>query len=177
MLECLIQRHIGAGDRRRAGAAIGLQHVAIDLDGNLAHLLGAGDGAQRTADQPLDFLGAAALLALCRLAVRAGMGGARQHAVFRRHPALAGIAQERRHAILDGGGAQHMCVAEFGEAGAFGVLAGAGLKGNGAHLIRRTARGSHNVLHDLDWSSAFGAQASPMRAARRGHIDAVPGRT
>ena len=40
------------------------------------------------------------------------MRGARQHAVFRGHPALAGAAQKRRHAVLDAGGAQHARRAE-----------------------------------------------------------------
>jgi len=44
--------------------------------------------AQRAADQALDLLGAAALLAARRLAVAAGVAGARQHAVLGSHPAL-----------------------------------------------------------------------------------------
>ena len=57
--------------------------------------------AHRTADQPLDLHRPPADLALRRLARGAGVGGARQHAVFGRDPALAGAAQERRHAIFD----------------------------------------------------------------------------
>ena len=59
------------------------------------------DRAQRAADQPLDLLRAAADLAGAGLALRARRRGARQHAVFGRDPALAGVAQERRHAVLD----------------------------------------------------------------------------
>ena len=59
------------------------------------------------ADQALDFLGAAGLLALGRLARGAGVGRARQHAVFGGDPALALAAQEGRHVFLDAGGAQH----------------------------------------------------------------------
>ena len=94
-----MQRHIAAGDRRGAGAAIGLQHIAVDADLALAERGEIGDGAQAAADQPLDFLGAAALPAARRLAVGAGCGRARQHAVFGGDPALAGIAQKRRHPL------------------------------------------------------------------------------
>ena len=95
----LMQRDIAAGDRGGARAAIGLQHVAIDRDLALAQRGEIGDGAQDAADQALDFLGAARLLAARRLAVGAGMGRARQHAVFRRDPAAPGVAQERRHLV------------------------------------------------------------------------------
>ena len=97
----------GAGDGRRARAAVGLQHVAVEVDGALAQLLQVEHGAQRAADQALDLLRAAALLAARRLAVAAGVGGARQHAVFGRDPALAAAALVRRHLLLDRGGAQH----------------------------------------------------------------------
>ena len=95
------QRDPGAGNRRGAGAAIGLDDVAIDDDLPLAELGQVDHGAQRAADQPLDFLRPARLLALGRLAVAAGVGGARQHAIFGGDPALALAAQERRHLLLD----------------------------------------------------------------------------
>ena len=82
--------------------------------------------AQGAADQALDLLRAAGLLAAGRLALAAGVGGARQHAVFRGDPALAGIAQERRHAAFHAGGAQHLGVAHADQAGAFGVAGEAG---------------------------------------------------
>ena len=81
------KRDPGAGDRGRARAAIGLQHVAIERDLALAQRLQIGDGAQAAADQALDFLRAAGLLAGGRFAPRARMGRARQHAVFGGDPA------------------------------------------------------------------------------------------
>jgi hypothetical protein len=39
-----------------ARAAVGLQHVAVEVDGALAQLLQIEHGAQRAADQALDFL-------------------------------------------------------------------------------------------------------------------------
>ena len=47
-------------------------------------------------------------------------GGARQHGILRRHPALPRIAQERRHGVLHRGGAQHVRVAHFDQRRAFG---------------------------------------------------------
>ena len=86
------------------------------------------DGAQAAADQPLDFDRAAALLAGRSLAPRALDGGARQHAVFGRDPAAALALEPRRQPLLQRRGHQHMGVAEFHEAGAFGVFDHAALE-------------------------------------------------
>src|SRR5690606_11015629 len=61
------QRHPRAGNRGGAGAAIGLDDVAIERDLAFAEQLEIGDGAKAAADQALDFLSAARLLALGRL--------------------------------------------------------------------------------------------------------------
>ena len=90
-----------AGDRRGARAAVGLNHVAVDPDRPLAQLRQPRDRSQRSADEPLDLLRASADLARAGLALRAGRRRARQHPVLRGDPALAGVAQKRRHAILD----------------------------------------------------------------------------
>ena len=115
------QRDPGAGDRGATRAAIGVQHVAVERDRHLAHRRTVHHGAQRAADQTLDFLGSARLLAPSRFPVAAGVGGAGQHAVFRGDPAEAGVAQERRHPGLDAGGAQNLGVAHADQGGAFGV--------------------------------------------------------
>jgi hypothetical protein len=83
-----------ARDRRRACAAVGLDHVAVDPDRSFAKLLQFRDRSQRPADQALDLLRASADLSGARLTLRPRGGGAREHAVFRRHPAFAGVAQE-----------------------------------------------------------------------------------
>ena len=54
------KRHVGAGDGGGAGAAVGLQDVAVQHDGVLAEGLGVDDGTQRAADQPGNLVGAAA---------------------------------------------------------------------------------------------------------------------
>mmetsp|Transcript_5444 Transcript_5444/g.20871 ORF Transcript_5444/g.20871 Transcript_5444/m.20871 type:complete len:301 (-) Transcript_5444:5105-6007(-) len=117
----ILGRDEGAGDCRRAGAAVGLQHVAVQRDGALAEQGEVEHRAQRTADQALDLLRAAALLALGRFTVTAGVGGPRQHAVLGRHPALARAALVRRHALLDRGGAKHPCRAELDQHRALGM--------------------------------------------------------
>src|SRR3546814_14471085 len=72
-----LQRHPCAGNGGGAGAAIGLDHVAVDRDLPLTKRFKIDDGAQRAADQPLDFLRPARLLALGRLAIAAReIGGA-----------------------------------------------------------------------------------------------------
>ncbi len=60
-----------------------------------------------------------------RLAPHALMGGAGQHAIFGRHPALAGALEEGRRAFFQAGGDQHMGVAELDQAGAFGMVGNA----------------------------------------------------
>jgi len=111
------------------------QNVAVYADLALAEKGQIDDGAQAAPDQPLDLLGAAALPAAGRLAVGPGRGRARQHAVFGRHPALAAVAQKRRHPLLDRGGAEHLGVAELRQARAFGIFRHTRFEGDRAHRI------------------------------------------
>src|SRR3546814_20405771 len=60
------QRHPGAGNRGSAGAAIGLDDVAVDDDLPLAQLLHVDDSAQASPDKTLNFLCSSRLLALRR---------------------------------------------------------------------------------------------------------------
>jgi len=50
----LAQGDVGAGDGCRAGAAVGLEDVAVDGEGALAQEVEPGDRAQGAADEPLD---------------------------------------------------------------------------------------------------------------------------
>src|SRR5438105_15399950 len=102
------QRHVAAGDRGRARAAIRLQYIAVDRDGALAECLEIDDRAQRSADEALDLLSAPALLAASGLARCARVSRPGQHAVLGRHPALAFAAQKLRDRVLDARGAQHL---------------------------------------------------------------------
>jgi hypothetical protein len=103
----VLRRHKGAGDGGGARAAVGLQHIAVEVDGAFAQLLQVEHRAHGAADQALDLLRAAALLAARGLAVAAGVGGARQHAVFGRDPAFAAAALVAGHLFFHRGGAQH----------------------------------------------------------------------
>ena len=54
------QGHEGAGDGGGAGAAVGLDDVAVENHGALAEFVHAEDGAQGAPDEALDFLAASA---------------------------------------------------------------------------------------------------------------------
>src|SRR4029078_9758286 len=99
---------------------------------------------------------AAAHLAGRRLALRAGRGRARQHAVLRGDPSLVLAAQERGHAVLDRGGADHARVADLDEDGAFGVQLEVGRDAREAQVAGRTVIGS----------SPEGEQGTTKRAER-----------
>ena len=111
-----------AGDAGRARAAVGLDHVAVDVQRARAELFEIEHRAQRAADQTLDFLGAAGLFAARSFAIVAGVGRARQHAVFGCEPALAAVAQETGHRLGDARRADHFGVAEFDQHRALRML-------------------------------------------------------
>ena len=116
-----------AGDTGGAGAAVSLNHVAINLDGALAQFSQIHHRAQAASDQALDFLGASGLLALGGFPAHAFTGGARQHAVFRGDPAFAAAPFMRRNFFFDAGGANNFGVAALDQHrtfGVFGVVAG-----------------------------------------------------
>jgi heat-inducible transcriptional repressor len=152
-LDAMMQRHPAAGDRGGAGAAVGLEDIAIHRDLALAERGEIDRHAQRPADQPLDLLGAAGLLAARRLAPHALGGGARQHAVFRRHPAAPQAAQPRRHPVLERGGAQHVGVAEAHQARALGMPGDARFQADGADFVGRTSGGAHGSSFEAMWVS------------------------
>ena len=135
-----------AGDGGRARAAVGLDDVAVDGDLALAERFEVDDGAQRPADEALDFLRATALLAGGGFTLHAVAGGARQHAVFGRHPALAAVAQPRRRLVLKACRHQNVRIAELDETGPLGMLGNVALEGNLAHLIGFSAGRPHCEL-------------------------------
>ena len=161
-------RHPGTRDRRRPGAAIRLDDVAIQRDLPLAQRRHVDDRPQRPSDQPLDFLRPPRLLALRRLARSAGMRRAGQHAVFRGHPTLALAAQERRHAFLDGRGHQDLGIAETDQHRSFGMAREARFDRDGAHLVGRTAAGAHgwSFVISVDDRLAFRIRARQPRSWR-----------
>ena len=101
------ERDEAAGDRGGAGAAVGLQHLAVDPDRPLAEGLAIDDAAQGAADQALDLHRAAGWAAPVDLALRAGVGRGGDHGVLGRDPALAGAVEELGHAVVDAGVAEY----------------------------------------------------------------------
>ena len=73
----------------------------------------------------------------------------RQHGVLRRYPTGLGALAPARHALLDGGSAQHARIAKLGQARTVGVLHDAAGKLDGAQLIGGAAVGAIDlhILH------------------------------
>src|SRR3954471_5268340 len=99
------------GDRRAAGAAVGLEHVAVDPERPLAERLEVEHRAQRAPDHPLDLDRAALLLAGACLALRPLAGRGRQHRVLGRQPAAALVAHPARDALVERCRAGHLRLA------------------------------------------------------------------
>ena len=137
------QRDPAPGDGGAAGAAIGLDHIAIDHDLAFTQSHPVHTGPQCAPDKPLNFLCSAGLLACRRLAPVAGIGRPRQHPVFRRNPTEASALQEGWRLVLHRRGAQNMRVPTFDQTRPFGMFRHPRLDGDGAHLIEFPAGGSH----------------------------------
>src|SRR3546814_13787697 len=93
----------------------------------------------------------------------AGVRGAREHAIFRRHPALALAAQPRRKLSFDRGGAEHARVAEADEATSLGMTGEAGFHGDRPHLVGRAS----GWAHDFPFDGSAGHLASPPSSFQR----------
>ena len=161
------QRDEGAGDGGGARAAVGLDDVAVEPHRPLAQVLEPHHRAQRAADQPLNLLRAAADLARGGFALRARVGGARQHAVLGRHPALARAAQKRRHAILDARRADHARAADLDQHRAFGVDVDAGRQLKRTQLVGLTEVCSHRRQFPAGAAGLGGSIHSVVRASGR----------
>src|SRR6185436_10411385 len=68
-----------AGDGRRSGTSVCLNHITIDPDGPLPNRIKIGYGAKRAPNEPLDLLGPSRLTSLCRLAIDSSRRGTREH--------------------------------------------------------------------------------------------------
>ena len=152
-LKGIDDRHGGAGDCGRARAAVGLQHVTVELDGELAPFEIIEHGAHATANESLNFLGTPPNL--CTFARRAGVRGAWQHGVLGGEPPFALSFFPAGNAVFDARRAEHARVAKGNEARPFRVGRGAALDGDGAQGQRRTAARtrikSHGVSRRLQW--------------------------
>src|SRR5271165_5967338 len=177
-LKRLVEGDIAAGHRGGAGTAIGLQYVAVDADLALAQQREIGDRAQAAPDQPLNLLRASALPPARRLAVGARRRRTRQHPVLRRDPPLAGVAQKRRHALLDRGGAKHMGIAELCKAGAFGVFGDTRFENDRTQRIGGASRGPHDAIRSKlgFFNTHRAASGKEFHPGYRGEMVHVAGR-
>ena len=144
------ERHVAAGDRRAAGAAVGLEHVAVDVDRALAERVEVRDAAQAAADQALDLDPAAVLLALGDVALLALAGRRGQHPVLGGQPAAAAAGHPARHGLLGAGGADHPRAAAGDQ--------------------RRAGRRAHEPGLDRHRPQLVG-RAAVAALARLGHLD------
>jgi hypothetical protein len=191
--ERVVQRDEAAADAGGAGAAVGLQHVAVDHHLALAERPHVARRSQRPPDQALDLHGAPALLAARRLTVDPLRRRARQHRVLGGHPALAGVAHPARHVVVDRGGAQHPRLAERHqhEPSAISVKSRSKVMGRSSSSVRPSGRamGSPFVVggvggcpsgtrwprsggwgfHDSVWSSS-GPEQLPAELAEQLHV-------
>jgi len=117
----VLRRDKCTGDAGRARTAIGLQHVAVQVDGALAEFFEVKHRPHGSSDQTLDFLGAARLFAARCLAVAAGVGSAGQHAVFSCDPAFARTFFVAGDFFFYRRGTKHLGVAKLDQYRAFGV--------------------------------------------------------
>ncbi len=152
LVERAARSDIRAGDRRAAGTAVGLQHVAVEPHRPLAQRLEVDDTAERAADQPLDLDRAAALLPTRSLARDALARRRREQRVLRRHPTPALVAKPARDVVVDHRRAEHLRLALRPQHGAVRLLEVVELDGQRTELVR---------------AAAFSHATAPARAARR----------
>src|SRR5262245_30858390 len=160
--------HETAGDGGRAGAAVGLDHVAVHPDRTLSELAAIDDGAKGPADQALDLLRAAAGPTV--FALRPGVGRAGQHAVLGGHPPFALALEKRRDFVFDGGRADHLGGAEFDQHGALGMQEIVSRHHRGTKLVEAATVGAGHRLQRaaarVRWSWSRLYSARPAKIAR-----------
>src|SRR5215472_11987769 len=140
------QRHESSRNGSRAGAAIGLNDVAIESNGSLAQLLEIDHSTQRASDQALDLVRASALPSPRSFARSTGQRRSRQHAVFGGDPAFTRALQERGHGFIDGSRANHPRVSNLNQGGALSGRDEIGRDVHGPHLLGGAVVGTENPV-------------------------------
>ena len=133
------RRDVRARDRRAAGAAVGLEHVAVEPERPLPERLHVGDRAERAADQPLDLDRPALLATRARLALRALPRRGREHRVLGGQPPAPVAVQPARDAVLERRRAQDPRLAERDQRRAARLLEEVGLDRERPQLVRASA--------------------------------------
>src|SRR5439155_18978268 len=161
------ERDVASGDRRRAGPAVRLEHVAVDGDGPLAETCQVDDAAQRPADEALDLMRPPADPAAGRFPLRPLGRCPGEHRVLGRDPAGALATEMRRDPIGDRRGTQHLGVADADAARSLGPLLDAERERDRPELIRASAvaAGGGRTVADRHWISSDPPAARDPAAA------------
>ena len=86
------QGDVGRRDGSAAGAAVGIEDVAVHVEGNGPKRIQINGGTERTGDEALDFL--RSTFRTTALTAEARIGGAGKQGVFGVNPSLGGVAWE-----------------------------------------------------------------------------------
>ena len=140
------QRDEAAGDGGGTGAAVSLEHVAVNGDGVLPQLLHVHGGPKGPAHQALDLRTAGAELELGHVPLAALPVGPGQHGILRRHPAGA-LRHMGRGAVLHAGAAEDLGVPALDEAAAFSKLHKIRCDLDGAQLVVRPSILSYHLQY------------------------------
>lgn len=130
----ILQRDVGAGDTRRARAAVGIEHFAIADDRSLAERIKIDNRPEGAADEPLN-LGRAAIDLAVAFALFARARAARKHVVLGGEPALAAARHPVGNFVLDTRRAENTGPAELNKDAARRSAGKAAGEANVAKLI------------------------------------------
>src|SRR4029077_17707194 len=89
--------------------------ITVDPDGSFAQFSEIRDGAQAAADESLKLVGPATDFAARRLAANPRLRRTGKHAVFRRDPTFAAVAQKLRHSLFEFGRADDLRISDFNQ--------------------------------------------------------------
>jgi hypothetical protein len=103
-------------------AVRGLQDVAIQDDGTLSESSHIHYGAQGTADEPLNLMGASADFSAFAFAWCPGQCCSWKHSVFRRNPSSIAVAKPTGDARFNGGITEHTRCSKFNQNRTFSGL-------------------------------------------------------
>ena len=134
-VNCILCRHKSTRDAGRARAAIGLQHITIEVDGSLAQFSQIEHGTHRAANEALNFLRSATLFAAGGFAIATRVRCAGQHAIFGCDPAFAAALFVSWYFFFHRGGTQNTGIAKLNEHRAFCVHGVAACDPNYTQLI------------------------------------------
>ena len=134
-------RHTGARNRRCAGTAICLNHIAVNSDRALSQQLEIQRGTQGATNESLNFNRSATLLATRCLPVHPRSGRPRQHTVLGSQPPLALPPQKTGYASAHTRRTNHLCLPKRHQHRALSVTGIPPFKLNGSRGVRGTATG------------------------------------